>query len=117
MIPSRTARTPLPGNRLDGRALGQEEVSELTGQLGQQHPAFSQRTIIHLVDTFGARAGDILSLAGAEPDLATVLDPLSGAIAAEIVWVIEHEDAQRLDDILLRRTMLGYGPTNAVGYR
>ena len=113
--PSRTAEMPLPGNRIDGRALGQEDVSALADQLGQQHPTVSQRTISHLVGTFGTRSGDILGMAASDPDLAAVIDPLSGAIAAEIIWTIDHEDAQQLDDILLRRTMLGYGPTNAVG--
>jgi len=44
-----------------------------------------------------------------------VIDPYSGAIAAEAVFAVREEMASSLADILLRRTMIAYGPHAGIG--
>ncbi|MBU3030727.1 glycerol-3-phosphate dehydrogenase/oxidase [Paracoccus marinaquae] len=61
-----------------------------------------------LLGLYGERAAKIAQLCDGSRDLAEVIDPASGAIAAEFVFAVEREFAQSLSDILLRRTLLGY---------
>jgi glycerol-3-phosphate dehydrogenase len=50
-----------------------------------------------------------------DPDLLEVIDPSTGAIAAEIVHAFRAELAGTLTDALARRTMVTLGPTAGVG--
>jgi glycerol-3-phosphate dehydrogenase len=62
-----------------------------------------------LLDLYGVRARRVLDLAAADPTLAEVVDPESGAVAAEVVLTVREEGALTLADILLRRTLIGLG--------
>jgi glycerol-3-phosphate dehydrogenase len=64
----------------------------------------------HLYDVYGARAPEVAALTRGAPDLGTLLDKTSGAIAAEVVFAATRERARTLGDILLRRCMAGLGP-------
>lgn len=97
----RTAEEPLPGAR------GSDPASALAG--------LSEPTASRLRSVYGTRAIDVLALTDAEPSLFTPFDPVSGAIAAEIVWAIRREGARTLADILLRRTMVGLNPDAGLG--
>jgi glycerol-3-phosphate dehydrogenase len=67
-----------------------------------------------LLRLYGARAPDVLALAGEDPSLRMPLGPLatveSGLIGAEVIYAFHNEMAQTLSDVLLRRTMVGMGP-------
>lgn len=86
-----TAATPFPG--------GQD--------ISFSDPQLREPTRLRLLSVYGSRAGDVLSLAQEHPDLFEVIDPETGAIAAEIVFAVQHEWARTFEDILVRRTLIG----------
>lgn len=90
-----TAQRPLPGAvEHEANAIPEGVVSELT--------------LERLAGLYGQRSGAVVKLAAESAELAEVIDPDSGAIAAEFVFSVRHEFARSLSDIMLRRTMLGY---------
>lgn len=64
------------------------------------------RSAARLVDVYGTAAESIEALTNDIPELAIVVDPETGAIAAEIVYAVKAEGAVTLDDILVRRTTI-----------
>jgi glycerol-3-phosphate dehydrogenase len=66
----------------------------------------SPQTRQHLLATYGSRASDIAAIA-TTPELQELIDPETGAITAEVHFAIKEEMAQTLQDILMRRTMIG----------
>ena len=113
--PCRTAKEPLPGSRLNGSAVTRDDLPGFTASFARLFPDLGPRTVEHLIRTYGTQAIPIATLAQESPALAEVIDDAQGAIAAEVVFAVQREGAQRLTDILLRRTMLGYGPDSAIG--
>jgi glycerol-3-phosphate dehydrogenase len=103
-----TADGPLPG--AEGMAFpGQTEaVRQRLVDIGSD-PALASR----LVDIWGARSLAILSMAAEEPDLNRIVPGETPMLAAEIAFAIDHEAALTLTDVLMRRTMVGFGPTLA----
>jgi glycerol-3-phosphate dehydrogenase len=99
--PCRTADEPLPGARGSPSAALPDDLA----------PASAD----HLRRVYGSRAADVVALAARDRSLLEPFDPDSGAIGAEIVWAVERERARALADILLRRTMVGLGPSVGVG--
>jgi glycerol-3-phosphate dehydrogenase len=69
-------------------------------------PSLAER----LLGIYGIAAWEIVRLARTESELGQPFDPVSGALAAEIVHAVRCEHAETLSDILLRRTMVGLGP-------
>jgi glycerol-3-phosphate dehydrogenase len=67
-----------------------------------------------LLRVYGARAPELLATA-TSPDLREVFDPLTGAIAAEVPWAFQNEEAQTLADVLARRTMVGLNANVGIG--
>jgi glycerol-3-phosphate dehydrogenase len=106
----RTGAVPLPGAA--GVAFGtyRRSIVPPAAQLG-----IGERSAYRLVDLYGTRAEEILALIPSRPVLATVVDPYSGAIAAEAAFAVQEEMAISLADILLRRTMIAYGPHGGIG--
>ncbi len=60
-----------------------------------------------LVDTYGTRAAAVEALVTADPTLAEVVDPETGAIAAEAIHAVFDEGAFTLEDVVLRRMTVG----------
>ena len=73
------------------------------------------QTSNRLAGLYGAMADEIVAIAMQEPSLAEVIDETSGAIAAEVIYGFEREGALTLEDLLMRRTMLGLNAEMAVG--
>lgn len=96
-----TASEPLPG-------------AEPYEASGAELMNCGERTIDHLRDVYGSRADRVIKIA-AETHLGDILDEHSGAIAAEVVYAMREEGATTLADVLLRRTMIGWGPDTGVG--
>jgi len=71
-----------------------------------------------LLKLYGVRAAEVLALGEDDPDLLTPLSPIESVetalIGAEVIWAFREEMAQTLSDVLLRRTMAGYGPKVAL---
>ncbi|MFN0154773.1 MAG: glycerol-3-phosphate dehydrogenase/oxidase [Gaiella sp.] len=79
------------------------------------HSELDLRTRSHLESTYGARAALVLALAADDPSLLEPLSPLAPEIAAQVVYAGRHEWAADVDDVLWRRTGLGYrGATDSV---
>jgi len=97
--PCTTATAALPGT-----APREQVLAELAS-----YPALPVATRGHLYDLYGGRAGEVAALTRQAPELAELLDPAGGAIAAEVVHAVRHEQARTLGDILLRRCMAGLG--------
>lgn len=92
----RTAHTPLPGG-----------VGLDTCRTDLERRELSEKTIHHLMHVYGARAVEVLALAGDDPSLLEVIDDESSALAAEVVHAFKNEGARTLQDCMLRRTMIG----------
>lgn len=101
--PCITARQPLPG------AAG-FNFAELAKDLGTNAP-LSEKTVDHLLRVYGGRAVDVVRLACESRELSKVIDSYSGAIAAEVVFAVETEMARTVADVLKRRTMIGFSPS------
>jgi len=73
------------------------------------HSSLPERTAARLADLYGTLAYRIDMLAASDPALAEQIDEASGAIAAEVVHAVRYEGAVTLEDVLLRRTVIGLG--------
>jgi glycerol-3-phosphate dehydrogenase len=99
-----TAELPLPG----GAVANWSGFREAFLAAAPLPPAVAER----LLRIYGARAEDVLAY---EPELLEVIDPSTGAIAAEVVHAFRAELATTLTDALARRTMVTLGPSAGVG--
>ena len=106
-VPSRTAETLLPGGRTD--LVWGDFASSFASASG-----LPRRTVEHLLRVYGARAPEVLATAST-PELRAVFDPLTGAIAAEVLWAYQQEGARTLIDVIARRTMVGLGRDAGIG--
>jgi glycerol-3-phosphate dehydrogenase len=106
-VPSRTSVLPLPGGRADVPWPVFQESFLRDSPLPRQSSE-------HLLRVYGTRASSLLETAS-DPAMRTVIDPLSGAIAAEIPWAFQEEGARTLADVIARRTMCGLGSRAGVG--
>jgi glycerol-3-phosphate dehydrogenase len=103
---SHTDKVPLPGGAtpdFDTFAAEFKVTSGLADELADR-----------LIRLYGARAPDVLEMAGDDPSLRMPLGPTAtvetGVIGAEVLYAFRREMAQTLSDALLRRTMVGMGP-------
>jgi glycerol-3-phosphate dehydrogenase len=94
-----TNQTQLPGARTAGL--------EAFAANFTKHNQLPATTSDHLLRTYGVAAASVMELVAEDTRLAEVVDPETGAIAAEVVHGFRHELAQTLSDCLLRRTMIG----------
>ncbi|QIN80109.1 glycerol-3-phosphate dehydrogenase [Rubrobacter marinus] len=108
--PSATDRVPLPGGALRDFDAFSAEFKARSG--------LSEMLASRLLKIYGARADDVLAEAGGEPSLklpltspATVETALMGC---EVLYAFRREMAQTLADVLLRRSMVAYGPDVAL---
>ncbi|MEW6638152.1 MAG: glycerol-3-phosphate dehydrogenase/oxidase [Actinomycetota bacterium] len=104
--PCRTDEIPLPGGAtgdFETFAATFKATSGLTDTLSER-----------LIKVYGTRAPDVLAMAEGDPSLKMPLSPNptleTGVLGAEILYAFRCELAQRLTDVLLRRTMVGLGP-------
>ena len=107
VMPSPTAELPLPGGRTE------ETWPEFRERFRRDSPVSPQSTE-HLLRVYGSRAPALLASA-TSPELREIIDPLSGAIAAEVPWAFAEEGARTLADVIARRTMFGLGLDAGVG--
>ena len=108
--PNRTDKVPLPG----GATRDFEEFAtefKLASGLAEE---ISTR----LLKLYGARAPEVLAEAGDDPSLRVPLSPSgtveTGIIGAEVLYAFRRELAEKLGDVLLRRSMVGMGPKVAL---
>jgi len=103
---STSRKVPLPGSEtsdFEAFAAGFKSASTI--------PEFLSDRLLKL---YGVRAAEVLQVGEDDPELLTPLSPIESVetalIGAEVIWAFREEMAQTLSDVLLRRTMAGYGP-------
>ncbi len=103
----RTSDLPLPGGAVSDWPGFREEFIRAA--------PVDRRVAERLLRIYGVRSEELLARAEGSPELLEPFDPTTGAIAAEVVHAVESELASSLADVLLRRTMVGLGPTAGIG--
>ena len=96
-----TAITPL-----QERAIGCFEES-LTQGLGKRPAGVSTATLHHLLQTYGSEYWEILRYGEADPEWHQPIIESSPVIKAQVLHGIREEMAQKLSDVIFRRTELG----------
>jgi glycerol-3-phosphate dehydrogenase len=103
---STSRKDPLPGSEtsdFEAFAAGFKSASTIPEVLSER-----------LLKLYGVRTAEVLRLGEGNPDLLTPLSPIesveTAVIGAEVIWAFREEMAETLSDVLLRRTMAGYGP-------
>jgi glycerol-3-phosphate dehydrogenase len=105
----RTATTPLPGAR-DGSWTG-------TGPAARALPAavpvpgaplVAKEVVAHLESRYGTRSASILHLIAADPALGAPVAPGYLEVIAQVIFAVREEHAVLLDDVMQRRTSLGF---------
>ncbi|TMQ70935.1 MAG: glycerol-3-phosphate dehydrogenase/oxidase [Candidatus Eisenbacteria bacterium] len=100
--PCRTARTPVHGGAI-------ARIDDLVEAAVRERPAWlSPESARHLVRSHGSDHGAVVRLAEESPPLRETLGT-SPVLKAEVVHGVRMEMAQRLTDVVLRRTDLGTG--------
>ena len=97
----RTAFTPLHGGSIEH--LERFEQQAKSDYLG----AVAEPTITHLVRTYGSEYRTILEYCAENPNWCEPLSPDTSVIDAEVVHGLRQEMAQKLADVVFRRTELG----------
>ncbi|MBI3951517.1 MAG: glycerol-3-phosphate dehydrogenase [Acidobacteria bacterium] len=101
--PCVTAQVPLPGAATkDFAAFSEWFVA---------HHSLPEASAQRLLRIYGTRAVEVLRIAEEASDLREPISLTTGAIGAEILMAFRHEMAETLADALLRRTVVGLGPT------
>ena len=107
--PCRTDVVPLPGGAVGG-VEGLEEFSANFRLTSGLPGVLAER----LLKIYGVRAPEVLAEAGDDASLRMpLISPYAvetGIIGAEILYAFRREMAETLADVLLRRTMVAYGP-------
>ena len=103
---STSRKVPLPGSEtsdFEAFAAGFKSASTIPEILSSR-----------LLKLYGVRAAEVLEVGEEDPELLRPLSPIESVetalIGAEVIWAFREEMAETLSDVLLRRTMAGYGP-------
>lgn len=100
LVKCRTQEIPLWGGDI-------EYMDEFMSQaILQESERFSSEVIRHLVRSYGSGYSRVLSYLDENPAWAEVI-PNSNIIEAEVIYAIREEMAEKLVDVVLRRTDLG----------
>lgn len=81
----------------------------------KQKSDLPSETAERLLDIYGVRSLEILKIIEGDADLKTCFSPNTGAIKAEVIFAFKHEMAERISDVLMRRTMIGLEPNMGIG--
>jgi glycerol-3-phosphate dehydrogenase len=101
-----TDQVPLLG--ADGLAA----VRAGAGRLAEDYRV-PRATVEHLLDRYGALAGEVLDLIRADPGLAQPLANGHPYLRAEVVYAVTHENALHVEDVLMRRMRLSIESADA----
>jgi glycerol-3-phosphate dehydrogenase len=100
--PSKTGLVPVYGGAV-------ERMADLLARaIREGHPGLSEGALRALVRNHGTAYTDVLQYLGDHPDWSEPLGS-STTIKAEVIHAVRHEMAQKLSDVVFRRTDLGSG--------
>jgi glycerol-3-phosphate dehydrogenase len=100
--PTKTNTTPVCGGDIEDLAALINEATAQARRLG-----LPEKTGPHLVHSYGSKYKRLLRYVESDPSLAKPLGEHSASIAAEVAYAVREEMAQKLLDVVLRRTGLG----------
>lgn len=96
-----TARMRLYGGEIDDyRRYVKEEVAKKPFGL-------DEKTVEHLIKNYGNKYGEVLKLAESNRELLEKVSANRDELKCEVLYSVREEMAQRLDDVLFRRTGIG----------
>jgi glycerol-3-phosphate dehydrogenase len=96
-----TALTPIYGGCI-------EDFGEfLSREMGKKLGFLSQESMRHLIYNYGSKYDQVLKYINDNPDMANTVEGTSDTIKAEVVYGIREEMAQKLSDVVFRRTGIG----------
>ena len=101
-----TAVTPSP--TLERRLAGADGYDIDFWRTLVERYGVSAATAQHLSHKYGTLAGDVLSLAEADPELMQPLVPENAPIRAQVVYAVRREMALTIEDVLARRIGLQF---------
>ena len=101
--PCRTGTIPIYGGEIEGVENGMEKAIELRAE------GITENTIQHLFRTFGSEYRVVFRYGDEDPTLLEPVYEMSPVIKAEVVHGVREEMANKLTDIIFRRTELGTG--------
>lgn len=105
--PSNTAKKVLPGGQI-GKASIEEFTTEL--QMKAAKWAITPAQVENLVNLYGSRAQEILTLIEADTALAAPIHPAYPVLRAQLSHAVAQEQCQTLRDFMMRRTALYFTP-------
>jgi glycerol-3-phosphate dehydrogenase len=96
-----TAKVPVFGGQIESfqRFLA-DEKAKAKSELGEN-------IIEHLIYNYGSEYRQVLVYADSEPEIATALHASTDVLKAEVLYAVREEMAQKLSDVVRRRTELG----------
>jgi glycerol-3-phosphate dehydrogenase len=97
-----------PEGALPGGAIGSPETF-VAQALARRPPTVGEASLRHLASSYGSLYPEVLAPVSAAPDLGRPIHPGSPVIGAEVIYAVRQEMAQRLPDVVLRRTALAAG--------
>ena len=98
---STSAHVPVYGGQI-------ERFNDFLMEAVRSRPSqISPESMTHLVYHYGSRYPDVLSLVRKELQLAQPLPGQAHVIGAEVVHAVREEMAEKLIDVIMRRTELG----------
>jgi glycerol-3-phosphate dehydrogenase len=100
--PCRTAEIPLPGAR---RPRQLRDLGACARTLASE-ASLEPDVALHLIHTYGLRAREVLAVGREHGVRPGRLVPGLPYLAAEVAYAVTHELAERLDDVLRRRTLV-----------
>jgi glycerol-3-phosphate dehydrogenase len=108
-----TAETPLPGSRGAG-ATGAPRTGAGGEALRGALPVLTgaapvpREVVSYLEARYGTRSAEILHLIAADPALGAPVAPGYPDVIAQVIFAVREEHAVLLDDVMQRRTSLGF---------
>lgn len=121
VVADRPGLISLVGGKITGyRAIAEEVVDLACRKLGARRTCDTAEAPLpgarerweegYLESIYGCRAAQVRALAAAEAELAEPLAPDYPDIAAQVVFAVRYEQCVRIEDFMLRRSLLGFRP-------
>jgi glycerol-3-phosphate dehydrogenase len=104
--PARTDSSPLPGGV--GWPEDDDPAPVVARTLEAGSGRISEKTAMCLVQTYGTRALDVATMAAKDTSMASPLVEGRPEIMAQVRFAVQSELAERLSDVMIRRTQLFY---------
>jgi len=96
-----TALTPIYGGCIE------DFDGFLSRETGKKVGFLSQEIMRHLIYNYGSKYDQVLKYINDNPDMANTVEGTSDTVKAEVVYGVREEMAQKLSDVVFRRTGIG----------